>query len=39
MRVPLGKRDTLKIDVPFEDAVKAFLQTPPPRLVRSVVER
>lgn len=28
--VLMAKRDTLKIDVPFEDAVRAFLQTPPP---------
>lgn len=26
----MTKRDTLKIDVPFDDAVKAFLNTPPP---------
>jgi hypothetical protein len=26
----MAKRDVLKLDVPFGDAVKAFLQTPPP---------
>jgi len=35
----MAKRDKLKIDVPFEDAVRAFLNTPPPLRVRPVVER
>jgi hypothetical protein len=29
--MPKGKEEKIRIPIPYEDALKAFLETPPPR--------